>query len=83
LEFGSHGESLATRTALLNVQKTVDSIFKMSPLLRGMIQEQKFSIVGGIYGLHTGEVLFDQDQIFQKLLQKENSELVDSICSAG
>lgn len=49
----------------LNVQHQMKKIIETSKIIRDMINEEKLALVGGVYDIHNGEVLFyEEDKIF-------------------
>ena len=54
----SKSEAFVHKVAEQNVWETIDNIRKYSPILREMEQQGKIKIVGGMYDMDTGKVIF-------------------------
>ena len=51
--------SLVHVTVLMNIRRNLSLLIKKSQILRNFVTQQKFTLVGAIYDLHTGKVTFD------------------------
>lgn len=54
----SKNESFVRMVAEQNVWETIDNIRKFSPILREMEQQGEIKIIGGMYDMDTGKVIF-------------------------
>ena len=54
----SSNEAFVDRVAEINVVQTMNNIYDNSPTLRGLIDDRRVMLVGGIYDVKTGKVTF-------------------------
>ncbi len=59
----SQNEEFVEKVATINVKRTVKSIMERSPILKDMIENGQIGIVGGIYNVTTGNVIFYTDTL--------------------
>ncbi len=59
------------RVTELNVKFTKEYIYKESPILREMIENNEVQLVGAIYDVQTGEVIFEGGQSRLDMIENE------------
>lgn len=57
----SKNDSFVQRVSEINVKMTIQNILTRSPIIAKLINEKKLGIVGGMYYVETGEVIFYED----------------------
>ena len=60
----SNNNLFVEKVSFLNVQVQMDRILKRSSLLTEMIEKKEIGLVGAVYDLASGEVSFDDSQIY-------------------
>jgi len=60
----SNNNLFVEKVSFLNVQVQMDRILKRSSLLTEMIEKKEIGLVGAVYDLTSGEVSFDDSQIY-------------------
>lgn len=59
----SSNSEFVEKVAVINVQRTVNSILQRSPILKEMIESGEIGIVGGTHDITTGQVAFFDDTL--------------------
>jgi carbonic anhydrase len=59
----SSNDAFVERVCFHNVEVQMERILKRSPLLTDMIEKKEIGLVGAVYNLASGEVVFDQNHI--------------------
>jgi carbonic anhydrase len=59
----SQNEEFVEKVATINVKRTVKAIMERSPILKEMIEDGQIGIVGGIYNVTSGTVVFYDDTL--------------------
>src|SRR5262249_8951590 len=57
-EHSSKNHELVEKVSELNVKRMMREITEKSPLLKEMLDKGEITLVGGMYDLHTGKVVF-------------------------
>lgn len=60
----------------LNIAHSLQSIYKESPILRGMIEKEEIAMVGALYNVGTGEVSFNDYATLSESLEEQAPELL-------
>lgn len=71
----SGNSEFVEKVAELNVKLTVDSIIQRSPILGEMIENGSIAIVGGMYNVETGVVVFEENGLMQNKTGSDSTML--------